>query len=130
MTTWFGIALAAIVLAFVLFQWRLASKAKRLEGQDVPELQPDIEGKLRERGKVLLYFHSPHCVACRAMTPRIEQLAAHRDNVFKLDVTQSLELARRLSVMATPTTLLVADGKIAKVVLGALSEQRLEELLA
>jgi len=130
MTTYFGITLATVLLAFVLLQWHLANKAKSMEGQAVPELEPDIESKLRERGKVLLYFYSPKCAPCRAMTPVIDHAAARHDNVFKLDIARSLELARSLGVMGTPTTLLVADGRIAQVNLGSLSEKRLEELLA
>ncbi|BCB27380.1 hypothetical protein SKTS_22660 [Sulfurimicrobium lacus] len=130
MTTYFGIALTAILLALALLQWRMARKAKKMEGQAVPEIEPEIEQKLRERGRALLYFYSPNCAPCRAMTPRIDQAATRHDNVFKFDVAQSLEIARKLGVMGTPTTLLIADGRIAQVNLGILSEKRLEELLA
>jgi len=129
MTTYFGIALTTLFLAFALFQWRLTRKAKSIEGQAVPELEPEVEQKLLERGRVLLYFYSPKCAPCRAMTPRVDYATTRHDNIFKFDVTRSLALARRLGVRGTPTTLLVADGRIARVNLGALSEKHLEVLL-
>lgn len=130
MTTYIGIAVTALLLAFAWFQWRVARQAKAMEGQPVPELEPEIDQKLRQRGRVLLYFYSPTCAPCRAMTPRIDQAATRHDNVFKFDVAQSPLLARRLGVRATPTLLLVAQGRIAQVVLGGVSEKQLEELLA
>jgi thioredoxin 1 len=124
-----GIVLLGIFGGLFFSQWRLARKAKANEGQAVPELEPAVEASLRERGKVLLYFFSPNCGPCRTMTPVIDRLAALHDNVFKFDVSQSLDLARRLGVMATPTIMLLADGRIARVKLGALSAQRIEALL-
>ncbi len=125
-----GIVLLGIFGGLLSFQWHLARKAKANEGQAVPELEPAVEASLHERGKVLLYFFSPNCGPCRSMTPVIDRLAALHDNVFKFDVSQSLDLARRLGVMATPTIMLLADGRIARVKLGALPEKNLEEFLA
>lgn len=122
--------LVAAILVLLFIQWHMAAKAKRIEGLPVPNLEPAIDDKLRERGRVLLYFFSPACGPCRVMTPRIDRLACRYDNIFKLDVSRSLDIARRLGVMATPTTVLLSEGRIAAVNLGALSEQSLEKLLA
>lgn len=124
-----GIILALIFGGLLLSQWHLARKAGAIEGRPVAELDPAIEAKLKERGKVLLYFHSPNCGPCRNMTPVIDRMMGSRDNVFKFDVAQSLDLARKLGVMATPTVTLLADGRIASVNLGGMTEKRLVELL-
>lgn len=124
-----GIVLLGIFGGLLFFQWHLARKAKAIEGQAVPELEPAVEASLHERGKVLLYFFSPHCGPCRAMTPVIDRLAALHDNVFKYDVAKNLDLPRRLGVMATPTIMLLAEGRIVRVALGGLPEHKLEELL-
>lgn len=125
-----GYLVLGLFAVVMLMQWRMAKKAKAMEGRAVPELEPAIDAKLRQRGRVLLYFFSPNCGPCRAATPLIDRAAARHDNVFKLDVSRSLDLARRIGVMATPTTVLIADGQIAQIVLGGMSESRLEELLA
>lgn len=127
--TYVGIALFTVILALLAFQWRLARQARKIEGQTAPALTPEIDAKLREHGKVLVYFYSPNCGPCRTMTPRIDQAIENHDNVFKFDVGQSLELARRLGVMATPTTVRIGGDRIERVNLGALSAAGIEQLL-
>lgn len=126
----FGIVLVLIVGGLLFIQWHIARKAKRAVGQPVGDLDPVIDSKLKERGKVLLYFFSPNCGPCRTMTPVIGRLAGSHDNVFKFDVGQSLDLARKLGVMATPTVMLLTDGRIASVHLGGMSEKNIEALLS
>lgn len=128
--TYVGMAVLAVMLALFAFQWHLARQARKIEGQPVPALTPEVTTKLREHGKVLIYFYSPNCGPCRAMTPRIDQAIARHDNVFKFDVGHSPDLARRLGVMATPTTVRIAGDHIERVNLGALSTAGIEQLLA
>jgi thioredoxin 1 len=127
--TYIGYGVVGLLVVVVLLQWRLARKAKAMEGAAAPELEPAVAAKLRQRGRVLLYFFSPSCGPCRAFTPVIDRVAARHDNVFKFDVGRSQGVARQLGVMATPTTVLVVEGRIAQVALGSVSEQKLEELL-
>jgi thioredoxin 1 len=101
-----------------------------MEGTAIPFSDPAVEDKLRRHGRVLLYFFSPHCGPCRAMTPTIERLAARHDSVLKLDVTQSADIARSLGILGTPSTVLLKDGKVAQMITGTASEKRLEALLA
>lgn len=124
-----GIAIVCLLLGMVLAQWWLKGKARRLEGSAAPALDPAIDTCLHERGRVLLYFHSPSCGPCRKMTPLIDAAATRHGNVFKLDVSQSLDIARKLGVMATPTTVLITGRQIASIDLGPLSEQDIEARL-
>lgn len=124
-----GIVVIAVFAALVFQQWRMTRKARRQVGEAVAPMDPTVDARLLERGKVLLYFYSPACGPCRLMTPRIDAAAGRHDNVFKFDVSQSIALARQLGVMATPTTVLVATGKIESVKLGSLSDEALESML-
>ena len=121
------IVLSALPLLARLF---LARRARRMEGAAIPFNDPEVEDKLRRHGRVLLYFFSPHCGPCRAMTPIVDRLAARHGNVVKLDVAQAAPIARSLGILGTPSTVLLKDGKVAQVVTGAASEKRLEALLA
>jgi len=78
----------------------------------------------------LLYFYNQNCGPCRQMTPIIEQLASQHDNVHKIDIAQTPEIAREYGIRATPTTILVKDHVIRQVALGAKSQKQLERLLA
>ncbi len=124
-----GIAVVGLFAMLVYYQWRMARKAQQHVGQAVAPMDPVVDAKLLEHGKVLLYFFSPNCGPCRLMTPRIEAAAQQHDNVFKFDVSQSIALARQLGVMATPTTVLVTAGKIETVKLGSLSDDALAAML-
>ncbi len=66
---------------------------------------------------------------CRAMTPIIDELARQREDVVSINAAQNPEIARRLKIMATPALVVLADGKIANVLLGARSGKTIQSLL-
>ena len=66
---------------------------------------------------------------CRSMTPIIERLALQHANIVKVDVTESSELASKFGVMGTPTLVLVRDGKVDRMLVGAKSEKIVRALL-
>ncbi len=127
METFAGIVIALVVLFFYM-QFRMVRRMKRMEGTEAPRNEfTDSSAGNEPR---LLYFYTPTCHACKAMTPQVENLMERYDNVQKVDLSQSMEMARQFGIMATPTTILVKEGKIEKVLVGAKREQQLEELLA
>lgn len=124
-----GYLLLGILLAFLFFQWRVVRQAKKLEGQAAPELDPRIDAALKEHGRAVLYFHSPSCGPCKMMTPMVESAAADRQDIFPIDIRQSTDVARKLGVMATPTIVVLADGQVSRIVIGAQSPTALAKLL-
>ncbi len=132
-----GLVLAEAFFAFVFFFILLslavrlywAFKAKRMKGQDLPRL----DGKFSKfkRGKGLIYFYSPTCKPCQAMKPIIDKLS--RDpklKVLKVDVSQDTETPRIFGVMATPSTVLVKNGKIVDVLIGPATENEIRKRLS
>jgi thioredoxin 1 len=99
-------------------------------GAHAPSLGSGQEGGLPERGTSLIYFYSPDCGPCRKMTPLVRQLDARYGRVKRVDVSQDLETARSYQVRAVPTTVLVEDGRISKVLIGFQSLAKLEGLLS
>ena len=125
-----GYLLVGVIVSFGSMRWWFARQARKAEGQPLPEgLEEGLAATIRSRGKALLYFYSPHCGPCRAMTPVIDRLAGVRDNVFKFDVSREMAVARQFSVMATPTVVLATPEGIGKVILGPASEAQLMGLL-
>ncbi len=127
---WLPYVLGAITLFFLAMQLRVLFAGRRMQGKPAPDfsslLSPGQTGQVR----YLLYFYSEHCGPCRSMRPNVEALAGRfPDQVLKVDVQQAPELARAFGVMATPTSLLVENGQIGKVLLGAQGVRRLETLL-
>ena len=126
---WLPYVLAAVVIAFAALQLRILSASKRAQGRAAPDLGDVLTPEQRRATKLLLYFFSKNCGPCRVMGPYVDQLAQRYDNVVKIDVMQAPDLVRRFGVMATPTTVLVDNGIVAKVVLGAKTLAQLEALL-
>jgi len=120
------IAVLALFMAMPLYVW-LGSK--RMEGREAPELNALLTEEQRGMNKLLFYFYSEHCGPCRAVGPVVDAVAARHGCVVKVDVMQDMATAHRFGVRATPTVVLVEDGRLVKVLLGTVSEQKLELLL-
>lgn len=81
-----------------------------------------------ERGErpALVDFSAEWCGPCRAIAPAIEQLAkdfGDRVTVAKVDIDASPALAARFGVRSVPTVMLIADGDVRRVYVGARSAQ-------
>lgn len=111
----FGLLLA-VQLAF---RWY----ARRLQGKPVPALGGNRDRLVREHARLLLYFFSPHCGQCRAMTAMVQRLSEKHPNVVLLDVSREQEVMRRFGIVATPTTVLVEGGQVRRVLLGVRPER-------
>ena len=125
--SWIGIAVIGIITLFVLFQLKMVWDSKKMIGKPAP--QAEGAESHTETGTSLLYFHSPQCGPCRAMTPVIEELKTEFPNVRSIDISQDLTLARQYNVRATPTVVLIKNGNIANVLLGQKSASKLRSLL-
>jgi thiol-disulfide isomerase/thioredoxin len=111
-----GIVLAVVVGGFLLLnigmQFAARSRAAALQGTPVPELPGGTGKRIAASKRALVYFFSPQCGACRAITPRVRALSAKNPGVFAVDVMQDMGIASALRVMATPSTVEIADGKV------------------
>lgn len=128
MMTVLGIILAIIVV-FLGLQVLTIQKMRAKRGKEAPQLGGKLDEQMR-RGKAMLYFYSPGCRACRPMTPVVKNLARQDDRIFLEDVSRDIHAAQKFGVMATPTVILVDEGKIAEVLVGYQDEARLRALLA
>ena len=103
-------------------------KAKAMKGQPLPDLPGKVGKSIAKATDGLVYFFSPSCAACRTLTPIVQKEAQKNKNVFAVDVTKNLELARALKVMATPSTLEVSGGRVVEVHVGMLPQSVLTRL--
>ena len=70
----------------------------------------DMTGK----GLVLVDFFATWCGPCKMLSPVLEDLASDRDiiDIVKVDIDESMNLARQYGIMSVPTLVLMKDGKI------------------
>jgi thioredoxin len=119
------IAFAAIIL---LMQFSLYWRAHRAVGRSAPDTSL-IDGEAAKESRRVYYFYSRHCGPCKAITPLVERVRRDHPNLIKVDVGQHYALVGDFGVSATPTFMLVENGRIQKVKLGGLREKQLLALL-
>jgi thiol-disulfide isomerase/thioredoxin len=83
-----------------------------MKGTKVPQLPGPIGARLSSAPRALVYFFSPSCGACKALTPRFLELSRKNPSVFAVNVAQDLELARGLQVMGTPSVVEIESGTV------------------
>jgi thioredoxin 1 len=119
---YFVIALVAFILAMNL---SLVLRAKFKKGKVVNDIGGKIGEAIKRGERVMLYFYSPTCSACKVQTPIIENLinlANGRTKIFKIDVSRDVNTALKFGVMGTPSIVVVEDGKIKEFFVGVKSE--------
>lgn len=81
---------------------------------------------------VLIDFFATWCGPCQMQGPVIDELAEELTDakVFKVDVDQERELAKRFKVMSIPTLIVVKDGKVVSRNMGFHRKDQLLEMLA
>jgi thioredoxin 1 len=122
-------ALAGLIVLFVLFNLLPLVRARLVRGRAVPELDELLTPEQRRAPRLLVYFWSPRCGMCRGMTPLIDRLASERHDVLKVNVAESMALAKHFGVMATPSLAVVEKGVVKDLLLGAKSEPKIRALL-
>ncbi len=89
------------------------------------------EEVLRSEKPVLLDFWAPWCGPCQMMLPIVEQVAEERDDikVGKINIDENMELAKKFKVMSIPTLIVMKNGEVSKRSVGAVSKEKVLELL-
>ena len=134
MGTWGWIIAIALALPLLLMACRLVldlsikRNTMRMKGQPLPELDADIDGRLRGQALGMLYFYTPEGGACQKMTPHMEVMARDHDNVVLVDVTRDAATPQALGVMGCPTVVLIDHDCVADIRFGPLTEKELEML--
>ncbi len=118
--------LAATWALYALYM-QIATRAS--EGRSAAPLYPAIPTLKDQRGRVLIYFTSPHCAPCRPMSAEVADLQAEGAPIHKLDVNDHPQLAREMGIRATPTLMLVKNGSVSRVYLGVKSREAMRSLL-
>lgn len=115
----FGLVFA--VVGFLLWwQWSMARQARRQVGRVAPDTHL-VDGA-GEAQRQVYFFHAAHCGPCRAVAPLVDRLGREYPNLIKADVADQPELARQFDVAATPSFIVVTQGRISEVRLGGVTE--------
>jgi len=104
--------------------------AKKSKGLQLSGLSGQLRNLEKKGSKGLVYFFSPGCHACKMQTPVIKSMQSEYKNIYAVDISKDFDTARIFGIKATPTTILVEDGIINQVFLGAKTKDVLENLIS
>ncbi len=124
---WILNTLIVLLSLFALLQLVLLWRERRREGRAAPPLHEVLPAGVSPQPRMLLYFYSEHCGACRGVTPLIDELGNEKEGVVKLDVRRHIDTARRFGIIGTPSLVLVDEGMIARTHVGAISSGKLHQ---
>ncbi len=83
------------------------------------------------KGTVLLDFWAVWCGPCRMLSPIVDEIAEERSDmkVGKVNVDDQMELAAAFKVVNIPTLVVIKDGKVTAQQVGAVSKEKVLDLL-
>lgn len=82
--------------------------------------------------KVLVDFWASWCGPCKMLSPIIDEIASEDHEglkVCKVNVDENQSLAMRYQVMSIPTLLVFENGEVVKTSIGALTKDKVLELV-
>lgn len=86
---------------------------------------------LNSKNVALVDFYADWCGPCKMVAPIVAQIAEERTDVVvgKVNVDDSMELARMYKVVSIPTIIVFKDGKPVTQMVGFGSKQEILEML-
>lgn len=80
---------------------------------------------------VLLDFYADWCGPCRMVGPIIDEIAAENPDILvgKINVDEEPELAQAFEVMSIPTLVVMKNGEVVNVSMGAKPKQMILDML-
>ncbi len=124
---WLSILLLVLLLMLIGLVFLSLHRAKCRQATPVLPLQRILPDGVDVCPRMLLYFYSEHCSACRAVTPLVDALHQQEGGVVKLDVRRHLLTARHFGINSTPALVLLDRGRLAGTHFGAIGEARLRQ---
>jgi len=118
-----------LIAAFFLLQSFMGLKMKMKKGKSVPDLSGAHGRMVKNGSKVLMYFYSPNCRACKSITPILRTLSKKHKNVFSINITKDMDTARKLGILGTPSIVMVEGGIIKEFMAGAIGESQILAML-
>ncbi len=123
------IAVISVVVLILTMQYLVYRSARKHRGENAPEVGGEIGERIKAMDNVVLYFTSAACGICKPVTPIVENLEKEGRNIIKIDIANSMDVARAFNIKATPTWVMIKSGVIDDIMLGAKNGRAIMEML-
>ncbi len=121
--------IAGVIILFFGFQYLTILRMKLKKGKPAPNLSGVYGKAVNNKKTSVFYFYSPHCGACKVMTPVVERYTKNNPRCFKIDISKDSSTASAFGIMATPSTAVIENGVIKDFIVGAKPQSDLVQLL-
>ncbi len=91
----------------------------------------NFEQAVSSNKNVIVQFSADWCGPCKMLTPVLENFVKTNDeySVFKVDISDSLDLAKKYSVQSIPKVVLFTNGIQTKDAVGFMNETKLSQFV-
>lgn len=92
----------------------------------------DFEMAVSSNTHVIVQFSAEWCGPCKRLSPILENFAESNDaySVFKVDVSESQNLAKKYFVQSIPKVILFTNGVHTKDAVGFMNETKLSQFIS
>jgi len=111
-------AIAALVAIFLILFLIFIIGLRLLAAYKMNKLKGATLNDFKNEKKLILYFYSEKCGACKVMAPIVDSIKEIK--VKKVDIfsKEGAKLAQEIGIMGTPTTVLIEKGKVINAFVG------------
>ncbi len=101
-----------VIALFILMQLSVRMRGKFRKGKPAPKVNGQLGKYIKNGDKVVAYFFSPSCSACRTQERYLPQVQEKFRNIVRINAGKERETASAFGVMGTPTTVIIEGGII------------------
>lgn len=113
----------------LLMQYGLVWRMQKQVGNTASDISAQLGRSSTTGERLLVHFHSQQCHACKPITPLVEEIRQHHDDVLSINITNQPQLARDFGITATPMIAIIESSKISSMRAGPLKQKQLEQPL-
>ena len=88
------LVIAIVAGFFVVTRFFVWINGKMKMGKAIPPFSGEIGERIQKGEKLLLYFYTPSCGACKSMTPVIDEMKKEKNNVYKINLTRDFDIGK------------------------------------
>lgn len=118
-----------VIAIFLLMQLLVKFKGWQKRGKAAPEIDSPLGNAIKKGNKLIAYFYSPTCRACKTQEKYLPKLERKTDAIYRINAAKDAKIATAFGIMGTPTTIIIKNGIIRNYFVGITSTKKLLDSL-